>query len=148
MFSLYIVSSAIGMTALAGSIMLLYIALHCNEPASAWRHVFGLPALSYSQVQTVMYLKISLSDYASVFNSRCQGWMWSRAPSPVVLLAASFAMVLATILSVYMPPGMSPIQRDVAAFVWFYVAVWAFIQDAAKVATYRILKWKGYIEET
>eukprot|EP00929_Paragymnodinium_shiwhaense_P000051 TRINITY_DN10016_c0_g3_i1.p1 TRINITY_DN10016_c0_g3~~TRINITY_DN10016_c0_g3_i1.p1 ORF type:complete len:920 (+),score=278.81 TRINITY_DN10016_c0_g3_i1:141-2900(+) len=148
MFSLYIVSSAIGMTALAGSIVLLYIALHCNEPSSHWRHTFGLPALTYSQVQTVMYLKISLSDYASVFNSRCQGWMWSRMPSPVVLLAATFAMVLATLLSVYLPPGMAPIERNVALFVWAYVIVWAFIQDAAKVATYRMLKWKGLVEET
>eukprot|EP00929_Paragymnodinium_shiwhaense_P000050 TRINITY_DN10016_c0_g2_i1.p1 TRINITY_DN10016_c0_g2~~TRINITY_DN10016_c0_g2_i1.p1 ORF type:complete len:933 (+),score=318.10 TRINITY_DN10016_c0_g2_i1:153-2951(+) len=148
MFALYIVSTAIGMTALLGSLLLLYFALHCNEPASTWQSSFQLPALSYAQVQTVLYLKISLSDYASVFNSRCQGWMWSRSPSPAVLLAASFAMILATLLSVHLPPGMEAIEWKVVGFIWVYVLIWALIQDAVKIATYVLLKHCGFVEET
>eukprot|EP00927_Polykrikos_kofoidii_P061846 TRINITY_DN56677_c0_g1_i1.p1 TRINITY_DN56677_c0_g1~~TRINITY_DN56677_c0_g1_i1.p1 ORF type:complete len:911 (-),score=148.05 TRINITY_DN56677_c0_g1_i1:172-2904(-) len=144
--ALYIVSSAIGVTALASSLLLLRVVLRCGDPNSLWRLV-GLPELRYAQIQTVMYLKISLSDYVSVFNSRCQGWMWSRAPSKLVLAAACFAMIVATLLSLVVPPDMEPIETPVVGFVWAYVMCWAFIQDAAKVATYAVLKSAHYVDD-
>ena len=52
-----------------------------------------------------MYLKISLSDYFSVFNSRCKGWMWTRAPSVVLVGAFILATFASTMLSVYWPFG-------------------------------------------
>jgi len=147
MSSLYWVSMAIGSIALVSSLALLSIVLHCNQHDSYWQAKLGMPELSYKQIQTVMYLKISLSDYASVFNSRCQSWMWSRAPSLVVLLSAAFAMALATVLSVYFPPGMETVPWQVAGLVWAYVGVWAFLQDVGKVFTYCILRWSGSIDE-
>jgi len=138
--SLYIISTAIGATCLVSSIILLQWALHCKDPDSTWVKTFGLPDLDYSQVQTVMYLKVSLSNYASVFNARCQGWMWSRAPSAIVLVAACFAMAIATLLSMYAPPGTTPICFKCVVFVWVYCILWAFVQDAAKIATYALLE--------
>eukprot|EP00927_Polykrikos_kofoidii_P085518 TRINITY_DN9327_c1_g1_i1.p1 TRINITY_DN9327_c1_g1~~TRINITY_DN9327_c1_g1_i1.p1 ORF type:complete len:909 (+),score=223.15 TRINITY_DN9327_c1_g1_i1:174-2900(+) len=145
LFSLYVVSSAIGMTALLSSLLLLELVINCGDPASHWR-MLGLPMLTYHEVQTVMYLKISLSDYVSVFNSRCHSWMWSRAPGFIVLVAACFAMLFATVLSLVLPPGMAPIDVPTAIFIWVYVIVWAFIQDAVKVATYSFLTAVGYID--
>lgn len=139
---LYIVSTAIGTTALASSFLLLHLALHGAKPGSCWRWL-GLGDLRYEQVQTLLYLKISLTDYASVFNSRCQGWMWSRAPSSIVLASAAFAMALSTFLSVWCPPGMMPISWNVAAFTWVYVLAWAVIQDVVKVLTYKLVRRVG-----
>jgi hypothetical protein len=59
---------------------------------SQWA-AMGLPQLTYGEIQCLMYLKISLSDYFSVFNSRTKGWLWTRAPS--VILVGAF--VLATV---------------------------------------------------
>jgi H+-transporting ATPase len=144
---LYIVSSSIGMTALMSSLILLSYALSSNDPTSQWAS-WGLPALSYGEIQCLMYLKISLSDYMSVFNSRTKGWMWSRAPSRVLVGACIFATSISTILSLYWPfgNGMQGISGDVALLCWLYVLFWAVLQDAAKVMTYSILHSLGYVE--
>ena len=144
---LYIVSSAIGLTALASSLLILSVALSSADPTSAWRE-FGLPALSYGEIQTLMYLKISLSDYFSVFNSRTKGWFWSRAPSFILVGAFIFATAASTLLAVYWPfgNGMVGISWELSGYVWLYVAFWAIIQDAGKVLTYNVLQYIGWVE--
>ena len=89
---------AYAVTALLSSLILLSYALSSVDPNSSWA-AMGLPQLSYGEIQCLMYLKISLSDYFSVFNSRCKGWMWTRAPS-VVLVGA---FILATFASTIAP---------------------------------------------
>lgn len=144
--SLYVVASSIGVTALLGSLLMLHGALSSGNHESTWRHL-GLPELSMGQIQTLMYLKISLSDYASVFNSRCRGWMWERSPSAIVVFAALFAMLTATSLSLYRVPGagMMAISPHLAFLTWVYVLVGAIFQDLAKVMTYGVLRRVGMI---
>ena len=144
---LYIVSSAIGMTALLSSLILLSYALSSVDPNSSWA-AMGLPQLSYGEIQCLMYLKISLSDYFSVFNSRCKGWMWTRAPSVVLVGAFILATFASTMLSVYWPfgNGMEGISWALAFYVWMYVMFWAIVQDAAKVLTYAVLQNIGWVQ--
>lgn len=144
---LYIVSSAIGMTALLSSLILLSYALSSVDPNSSWA-AMGLPQLSYGEIQCLMYLKISLSDYFSVFNSRCKGWMWTRAPSVVLVGAFILATFASTMLSVYWPfgNGMEGISWALAFYVWMYVMFWAIVQDAAKVLTYAVLQNIGWVK--
>ncbi len=144
---LYIVSSAIGLTALLSSLILLSYALSSVDPSSGWAGM-GLPQLSYGEIQCLMYLKISLSDYFSVFNSRCKGWMWTRAPSVVLVGAFILATFASTMLSVYWPfgNGMEGISWALAFYVWMYVMFWAIVQDAAKVLTYAVLQNIGWVQ--
>jgi H+-transporting ATPase len=144
---LYIVSSAIGMVALIGSIVLLELSLDSQSPDGLWRSM-GLPVMTYGEIQTLMYLKISLSDYFSVFNSRTKGWMWSRMPSIVLVGAFILATTCSTFLAVYWPfgNGMQGIEWDLAVYCWLYVIMWAFIQDAAKIVTYKVLQSIGWVE--
>merc|ERR1719401_2940092 len=128
------ISSAIGLSALLGSLLFLWLALTSNLPGSLWSSWFHLPGLTYRQIQTAVYLKISLSDYASVFNSRCESWFWTRCPSTIVLTAAIVAMGVATGLSmVRVPWEMEQIDRKVVVFIWAYTFVFAIIQDIFKV---------------
>jgi len=144
---LYIVSSSIGLTALASSLVLLSYALSSSDPSSQWAQM-GLPQLTYGEIQCLMYLKISLSDYFSVFNSRTKGWLWTRAPSYVLVFAFILATGASTWLSVYWPfgNGMKGIEWSLAGYCWLYVTFWAIVQDAAKVATYAALQSVGWIE--
>jgi H+-transporting ATPase len=144
---LYIVSSSIGLTALASSLVLLSYALSSSDPNSHWAHA-GLPQLTYGEIQTLMYLKISLSDYFSVFNSRTKGWLWSRAPSVILVGAFVLATGASTWLSVYWPfgNGMKGISWTLAGYCWLYVTFWALVQDAAKVLTYAVLQRVGWVE--
>ena len=38
------------------------------------------------------------------------------------------------------------IEWDLAVYCWLYVIMWAFIQDAAKVVTYKMLQSFGWVE--
>ena len=100
----YWTSTVIGLVALMSSVIMLHMALDGadDEGGLAW---FGLGGLKYGEIQTVMYLKISLSDYGSVFNSRTRSWFWTRAPASQVVYAALFAVLSATVLSAYWPFG-------------------------------------------
>jgi H+-transporting ATPase len=138
--TLYAVAASIGTPALVSSLLLLHVLLKSNDQDSMWTEC-GLPGLSFGQIQMLMYLKISLSDYASLFNCRCRGWMWERAPSEVVVVAATFAMFAATGLSLFLPPGegMETVSPLLALVVWLYTAVWALVQDVSKMAGYALL---------
>ena len=135
------------MTALLSSLILLSYALSSVDPNSSWA-AMGLPQLSYGEIQCLMYLKISLSDYFSVFNSRCKGWMWTRSPSVVLVGAFILATWASTMLSVYWPfgNGMEGISWALAFYVWMYVMFWAIVQYAAKVLTYAVLQHIGWVQ--
>merc|ERR1712166_310177 len=146
---LYRISSVIGLIALVSSILLLQLGLDSSKGGNNGLCAFGIDALNYGEIQTMMYLKISLSDYGSIFNARTKSWCWSRAPSIIVVGAALFAVTLATIFSFAWPfgAGMKSIKWNVILFVWVYVIIWSLIQDAAKVLNYNLLFRLGLVEE-
>jgi len=146
---LYWISSVIGLIALISSIVLLQLGLDSSKGGNNGLCAFGIDALNYGEIQTMMYLKISLSDYGSIFNARTKSWCWSRAPSIIVVGAALFAVTLATIFSFAWPfgAGMKSIKWNVILFVWVYVIIWSLIQDAAKVLNYNLLFKLGLVEE-
>eukprot|EP00658_Telonema_sp_P-2_P083326 TRINITY_DN8996_c0_g1_i1.p1 TRINITY_DN8996_c0_g1~~TRINITY_DN8996_c0_g1_i1.p1 ORF type:complete len:1094 (-),score=361.29 TRINITY_DN8996_c0_g1_i1:311-3592(-) len=146
---MYWISSVIGGVALGSSILLLHLGLESAKGGNHGLCAFGISPLNFGEVQTMIYLKISLSDYCSVFNSRCKSWCWSRRPHNVVLCAAAFAVSMATILSAYWPfeSGMKGIDWDVILFVWIYVLCWSLVQDATKVANGKLLFYLGLVTD-
>lgn len=145
----YWTSSVIGLIALISSLVLLQLGLDSTKGGDGGLCALGIDALNYGEIQTMMYLKISLSDYGSIFNARTKSWCWSRAPSGIVVGAALFAVTLATLFSAAWPfgAGMKSIKGRLILFVWGYVIVWSLIQDAAKVLNYKILFHLGLVEE-
>jgi H+-transporting ATPase len=63
---LFTVASALGGVACASSLFLLYIALDSWNPAGVWAKL-GLAGLSYGQVTSMVYLKVSISDFLTLF---------------------------------------------------------------------------------
>ena len=54
--------------------------LNSRNPDSAWRGM-GLPYIeTYGQLMMAMYLKISVSDFLTVFSARCRGPFFERRP--------------------------------------------------------------------
>jgi len=145
---LYWTSSVIGCVALISSVVLLDLALDGADDSGGLA-VFGLGGLNFGEIQTLMYLKMSLSDYGSVFNARTKGWMWSRAPDKVVVYAALFAVSCATLLAFTWPfgAGMESIDAKTIAFVWAWSILWVLIQDAAKVLNYQLMAKLGYVKD-
>lgn len=137
---LYMVASLLGLTAMVSSIALLYIALDARSSDSSVGHTFGLADLHYQQVLTLIYLKISLSDFLTVFSARTQGPFFDRKPGTLLGAAAIVAMISSSILSGFWPFGeMKPIEITQIVFVWVYCLLWWFLQDFLKFMAYKLI---------
>jgi hypothetical protein len=160
---LFIVAAWIGFVACGSSLLLLDWALSSEDPDSPMRQLGLSSSLSYGQIIAVMYLKISLSDWWTIFAARTQDWCWTRAPSKIVASAALFATLTSTYFSVTWPfqdirfdevlylegeEAAREHQEDVqligldfehVVFTWCFCGVFFVIQDTAKVLCYRVL---------
>jgi len=111
---LFTVAGWIGGIACFSSLLLLHWALNSQDPSSPIR-ACGVEPLTYGQVVAMMYLKISLSDWWTIFAARTQGPFYSRAPSRIVFAAASTATLLSTLFSCVWP--FQDIRFDEAAYL-------------------------------
>ena len=95
--------------------------------------------LDREMIQTFMFLKLAVAGHLTIFITRTRGPFWSIAPAPILLWAAVGTKLLATVAAVYGMAIMVPIGWRWAALIWVYCLVWFFINDAVKLAAYRIL---------
>eukprot|EP01043_Picozoa_sp_COSAG02_P057014 COSAG02_NODE_6853_length_3327_cov_151.857268_2_plen_82_part_00 len=66
----------------------------------------------------MMYMKISLSDFMTVFAARTRAPFFSRAPGGLLLCAATFALGCSTLLSAYWPfPELKPLEWSLLGYV-------------------------------
>ena len=146
---LFIIASVLAFVALISSIILLYLGLDSWNEHSLF-YMLGIGELSYGQIVTMIYLKVSISDFLTLFSARTHdGFFWSSRPSGILLGAACFALSLSTIIAFMWPKGYTDGIYTVGLgaeepyllglYVWIYCIVFWFIQDAAKVGTYAIL---------
>ncbi len=147
---LFVVSSVLAGVALISSLVLLWAALDSWNEGSFFQEC-GLNGLSYGQITTTIYLKVSISDFLTLFSARTHdGFFWSSKPSPILLGAACFALMLSTILACAWPDSTPDgieanglANRDpksLAFWIWVYCIFCWFIQDLMKVMTYAALE--------
>ena len=91
----------------------------------------------------MMYLKISISDFLTLFAARTRGPFYSRAPSLPLVSAFVVATVVATVLSVAVniydnTYPMHHISAGAACFVWGWNIAFFVVQDLAKLALYAL----------
>jgi H+-transporting ATPase len=147
---LFIVSAVLAGVALFSSLLLLYWCLGSWDDDSLFNQI-GIGGLTYGQITTTIYLKVSISDFLTLFSARTHdGYFWSSRPSNILLVAAGFALTISTILACTWPDsviddtdviGLSRRYPEAMAFyVWLYCIGWWFVQDGTKVFTYYILE--------
>lgn len=143
---LFVISSVLAGVALLSSLLLLYMLLSSWDSNSVLKNM-GIGELQYGQVITAMYLKISISDFLTLFSARTHdGFFWSSQPSPILLGGACLALSVSTILACTWPDsnvdseaveGLSHRSpKAFALYVWLYCIFFWFIQDGAKVMAY------------
>jgi H+-transporting ATPase len=93
--------------------------------------------LGRDQIQTFMYLKLSVAGHMTVFVARTRGRFWSNRPSTILLVAVLSTQLVATLIAVY-GLFMTPIGWGWAAFIWAYAFAWLLVNDEVKLAAYRI----------
>ncbi len=94
--------------------------------------------LDRALIQTLIYLKLSVSGHFKIFQTRTRGPFWSVRPAPILLVAVFGTQVLATLIAVYglFMPG---IGWRWALMVWGYSSAWFLVNDRIKLRAYRIL---------
>ena len=143
LYSLFTVASVLAGVALISSLILLHVLL------TSWNS--GGMQISYGQLITSIYLKVSISDFLTLFSCRTgEHYFWATMPSKYLLFAGGFSMTLSTILALcwpestvdgvytqglaYRPP------KALVVYIWLYCIAWFFVQDVAKVFTYHCMK--------
>ena len=94
--------------------------------------------LDHPQLQTLMYLTLSIAGHLTIFLARTRGPFWSIRPARVLLLAVLGTQTLATIIAVF-GIFMTRLPWGYAALVWGYALVWFLLTDRVKLLAYRIL---------
>eukprot|EP00981_Chlorochromonas_danica_P004703 scaffold946_cov171-Ochromonas_danica.AAC.3 len=147
---LYFVSAALAAVACFSSLLLLYVSLDSWTPRHIYQH-WGIGGLSYGQIITSIYLKVSISDFLTLFSCRMgEDWFFKSMPSPLLLGAASVALTASTVIACAWPQSRpDKIQTEglgrrqpygLAAFIWIYCLFFWVVQDAVKVVIFHFLK--------
>ena len=145
----YVVAAVLAAVSCLSSLLLLYLSLESWTPHHVYQ-AFGIGGLSYGQIITSIYLKVSISDFLTLFSARTgPDWFWTTTPAPVLLGAAALALTVSTIIACAWPKsgGHIPIiglarrpPYELVVYIWLYCLVWFILQDAAKVGTYSLLR--------
>ena len=90
------------------------------------------------QIQTMMYLMLSVAGHLTIFQTRTRGPWWSIRPAWILLVAIVGTQVAATVICVF---GflVTPLWWGWAAMVWGYALVWFLVTDPVKLLAYRVL---------
>ena len=90
------------------------------------------------QIQTMMYLLLSVAGHLTIFQTRTRGPWWSIRPAPILLLAIVGTQAVATVICVF---GflVTPLWWGWAAMVWGYALAWFLVTDPVKLLAYQIL---------
>ncbi len=100
--------------------------------------------LDDSQIDTLIFLKLAIAGHLTLFVARARGPFLARPyPAPAVLWSAIGTKALATLLVAFGLGLITPIGWGAIGLVWAYCLVWVFVEDAAKLATYRHMDLAG-----
>jgi H+-transporting ATPase len=147
--ALFLIATVLAGVALISSLLLLYLTLDSWTKGGFFQSS-GLGGLSIGQVTTSIYLKVSISDFLTLFSARTGGdWFWSTKPAPILMYAAGMALTSSTIIALSWPSStpdkiytLGLARRapyELFIYIWLYCIFWWFVQDACKVFLYKIL---------
>jgi len=140
LFSMAAVQAGVAMIS---SLFLLAILLENGAPDSFLKGI-GIGEISYGKITTAIYLKVSVSDFLTLFSARAGGeWFWKVRPANILMVGACIALTSSTLISMFWPDSKpDDIETEgmveskpysLVVFVWIWSLIWWFVEDAAKV---------------
>ncbi|MGA8400293.1 MAG: HAD-IC family P-type ATPase, partial [Stellaceae bacterium] len=94
--------------------------------------------LGHPQLQTMMYLMLSVAGHLTIFQTRTRGPWWSTRPAWILLAAVVGTQIVATLIAVYGAWLVTPLGWKYAGMVWAYAFAWFLVTDPVKLIAYRI----------
>ncbi|KAH9601703.1 Cation-transporting P-type ATPase [Trypanosoma melophagium] len=150
---MFVISFVLAAVACVSSLLLLWMALDSHNPNS-WFNDLGIPPVSKGQIVTMLYLKVSVSDFLTLFSSRTGSeWFWSFKPSLILVIGAILSLIVSTCVAAFWPDnkmdnitvfglmhGDTLSHRLLPLWVWIWCIGWWFVQDICKVIAYKVLE--------
>ena len=133
------------------SLLLLAAGLESNNPNGMYAGL-GLPPLEYGQVINSIFLKVSVSEFLTLFSCRTQeGFFWTVPPGKPLLGAVFVSLLISSMLASFWPAGELeglPVKGLALGacplmplWVWIFCILWWFVQDLLKVLTLGFLNY-------
>jgi len=161
MWKVWLIATVLGAVACLSSLVLVACAMNANylHPGQPLGVIWGSFSrdglatyqnfLTFFEVQSIMYLKVSVSDFLTLFSARTRGPFWERPLSRPLFVSFLFATAASTLLSLFwcdifarQPANyMACLRYSPGAVIatWTYSLIWWMLQDAAKVGTYWLM---------
>jgi H+-transporting ATPase len=98
-------------------------------------HALGF---THPELQTLMYLMLSVGGGLTIFLTRTRGPFWSIPPARRLLLAVLVAQALATVIA-FGGLFVTPLAWYWVLLVWGYALAWFLATDRIKLLAYRLL---------
>ena len=95
--------------------------------------------LKHPQLQTMMYLMLSVAGHLTIFQTRTRGPWWSTRPAWILLAAVCGTQAVATLVAVYGAGLVTPLGWRYAGIVWVYAFAWFLVTDPVKLLAYKVL---------
>jgi H+-transporting ATPase len=95
--------------------------------------------LGHPQLQTMMYLMLSVAGHLTIFQTRTRGPWWSTRPAWILLGAVCGTQIVATLIAVYGAGLVTPLGWSYAGIVWAYAIGWFLLTDPVKLLAYKVL---------
>jgi H+-transporting ATPase len=94
--------------------------------------------LGRPELQTMMYLMLSVAGSMTIYLTRTRGPFWSIRPAQKLMIAVTGAEAIATVISV---AGIfvTRLPWEYALLVWGYALAWFLLTDRIKLLAYRLL---------
>ena len=98
----------------------------------------GPLGLANAELQTLIYLKLSVAGHLTLFVVRTRGRLWSHRPAGVLVVAVVGTQLIATLIAGF---GilMEPIPWTLVLLAWGYALAWMLLLDQVKLVVYHVL---------
>jgi H+-transporting ATPase len=142
-----VLSTVLGGVSCLSSLLLLFFLLDSANPNGLF-HKLGMPEVHYGQITSAIYLKVSVSDFLTLFSARTgSNFFWVVPPAPVLAGGGCIALLVSSLIALFWPEGeiddipVEGLQSEVGVFVfvWLFCLVFFIIQDCSKVLAFKIM---------
>lgn len=147
---IFMLSCVLGSVSFFSSMAFLHFGLShmdCNEPNAVLDYL-NLPCMSYGEVLTGVFLKISISNYLAIFSVRTKNMFFMSFPGVAVACSSILALISTTLISKYwnlnlqpingvIVASLSPISWKIVFVIWMFDFTIFILQDFIKVAIFK-----------
>ena len=159
MLEMWFIAGGLGLMACISSLILVAYLMHANasHPGDFMGNVFGSSGrnyVSWYEVRTIIYLKVSISDFLTLFSARTHGPFYERALGRPLAIAAAAALTCSTLLSLFWGDIFASLSgsymeslrysKGAVLATWLYCILWWFVQDVFKILSYHV--WNKYFK--